>query len=204
MKLRASQKVFDRDIAEITKLTDKLVFNYDAADIAKLADDENKMPSAANGDTTDTAEAAALETPTVMAFSSSTRVKKIMHQLVTPPDETMKSITKVLKEMIVKLKKLNKNDDDENRMMFCKQIAKDLKSCEAPFKDHQGITYKEHSASECIGLRGDMGVELASDSVDECQAKCNELGPDCAGFLRMTSGLDKGKCLFKKAGIKDG
>lgn len=49
-----------------------------------------------------------------------------------------------------------------------------------------------------------MGVELASDSEDECQAKCNELGPDCAGFLRMTSGLDKGKCLFKKAGIKDG
>merc|ERR1719421_1721052 len=119
--------------------------------------------------------------------SKSARTKKMMRQLVAPPAETMKPMIKVFKEMIVKLEKLNKHDGDENRMAFCDEIGKDLKTCQEPFLDHEGVTYKEHSASDCLGVRGPMDVELKTDSADECQTKCNDLGPDCGGFLHVTS-----------------
>eukprot|EP00746_Dinoflagellata_sp_MGD_P163481 gnl/MRDRNA2_/MRDRNA2_91534_c0_seq1.p1 gnl/MRDRNA2_/MRDRNA2_91534_c0~~gnl/MRDRNA2_/MRDRNA2_91534_c0_seq1.p1 ORF type:complete len:514 (-),score=117.95 gnl/MRDRNA2_/MRDRNA2_91534_c0_seq1:26-1567(-) len=138
-----------------------------------------------------------------LVASNSTQEETIIRELGAPIDEIMKPIKKAFKEMIAKLEKLNKHDGDENRMAFCEQIAKDLKSCEAPFKVHKDITYKEHSASECFGVRGPLGVEITSDSADECQTKCNDLGPDCAGFIRMTSSLGAGKCVFKKGGIKD-
>merc|ERR1719379_452410 len=88
-------------------------------------------------------------------------------------------------------------------MVFCEEIAKDLKSCETPFKDAEGVTYKEHSASECLGVRGPMDADLQADSAEECQTKCNDIGPECAGFLHMTSGRDAGMCYFQKGGIKD-
>merc|ERR1719428_2056336 len=89
----------------------------------------------------------------VLAASNSTQEEKIMRQLVAPPDETMKPIKKAFKEMIAKLEKLNNHDGDENRMAFCEQIEKDLKTCVEPFKDTEGITYKTHSASDCRGVR---------------------------------------------------
>jgi len=189
-KLRASIKALDRDEADIAKLEkDTKVESTDTQKDAALDKEAAKVIHLFN----DEAKAA----------SNNTRTKKIMRQLVAPPAETMKPMIKVFKEMIVKLEKLNKHDGDENRMQFCEDIAKDLATCEEPFKDSEGVSYKEHSASECLGLRGPLDVTLKSDSADDCQKKCTELGPDCAGFLHMTSGPDAGSCHFKKGGIKD-
>merc|ERR1719316_99262 len=194
-------KALDRDEADVAK-------------IEKESENEKKEPiPVAHVESTDSARDAALENKAdkmihllkdeAKGASTSTRMQKIARQLVAPPAETMKPIIKTFKDMIAKLEKLNKHDGDENRMVFCETIAKDLKSCETPFKDAEGVTYKEHSASECLGVRGPMDAELTTDSTEECQTKCNDLGPECAGFLHMTSGRDAGKCYFKKGGIKD-
>merc|ERR1719316_686991 len=194
-------KALDRDEADVAK-------------IEKESENEKKEPiPVAHVASTDSARDAALENKAdkmihllkdeAKGASTSTRMQKLARQLVAPPAETMKPIIQTFKKTIAKLEKLNKHDGDENRMVFCEEIAKDLESCQAPFKDHEGVTYKEHSASKCLGLRGPMDTDLKTDSAEECQTKCNDLGPECAGFLHMTSGADAGMCHFKKGGIKD-
>jgi hypothetical protein len=204
-KLRASIKALDRDEAEIAKLEKSktpspATYTKEPLPAARVTSADSAKDAAIDQEA---AKVMHLVESEAMAASNSTRKQKIMRQLVAPPAETMKPMIKVFKQMIIKLEKLNKHDGDENRMLFCEQIAKDLESCQVPFKDHEGITYKEHSASDCLGVRGPLDVEIISDSANECQTKCNDLGPDCAGFLHMTSGRDAGKCLFKKGGIKD-
>lgn len=198
-KLRASIKALDRVEMDIAKLEHKNT----SASKNDVAVEAHKF----FGGLSDSEKDEALEKEEEKVLNqykkNSLRNKKIMRQLVAPPAETMKPMIKTFKDMIAKLEKLNKHDGDESRMLFCEEIAKDLKSCEEPFKDHEGITYKEHSASECLGVRGPLDVEVKSDSEEECQTKCNDLGPDCAGYLHMTSGPDAGKCFFKKGGIKD-
>lgn len=210
-KLRAAIKALDRDeadIARIEKETEK-----EEKEASTPAKKENKKVTPAAHVETNIAKDAALEKKADKVIhllkdeekgaSHSARGKKLLRQLVAPPAETMKPMIKTFKDMIAKLEKLNKHDGDENRMAFCENIAKDLVSCEEPFKDHEGITYKEHSASECLGVRGPFDADLKSDSADECQTKCNDLGPECAGFMHATSGPDAGTCYFKKGGIKD-
>jgi hypothetical protein len=215
-KLRAAIKALDRDedeIAKIEKETEKEDKPKGSAAASSPQKENKKLTPAAHVEVNDNAKDAALEKKAekvihllkdeAKGVSNSTRGKNLLRQLVAPPAETMKPIIKVFKGMIAKLEKLNKHDGDENRMAFCDNIATDLKSCQEPFKDHEGISYKEHSASECLGVRGPMDADLKTDSADECQTKCNDLGPECAGFLHMTSGRDAGMCYFKKGGIKD-